>query len=360
MYISKEKNDKNSLNQNGNNDQSKSFSKFKILYKEIQNDIKNIVIIRLHNQISKLIKELEKLKKENVIIKNDLIYILKRVLINKNEFNIINVKNNNMNNITNNSYININSSMNYQNNSLISLNKTKNSFLSNEKASNIQNNNQNTSRTKTSLINTPDKNNKIFFPENNGKSKNHIEKNKYRNINNKIDNYLNNLYRHNFIDSHLGFENNYNLNKSKTIYDELFNTQGSLHDNRRNNNNSQKKTLNSLDDINEKVKAISAKKIKNYNQYKNLNIKLNKFTDNIDNKKFEYYKININKKDENNINNFLDKKNKTNRNLLKKNDINNKGISLIENDNNNYGKKSNSKKINIIKASRSPFIVNKV
>lgn len=364
MNITKEKNDKNNPNQNIRKDESKTFSKFKILYKEIQNEIKNIVIIKLHNQISKLIKEINYLKKENVIIKNDLIYILKRVLINKNEYNIINSKNNNMNNISSLSYIKINTNMNYPNNSSLSLNKSKNSFVSNEKASNIQNNNnQNSSRTKISLINTPDKNNNILFPENNincEKSKNNIDKNKnkYRNINNKIDKYLNNLYRQNFKDNHIGYENNYNLNKSKSVYDELFNTQGSIFDNRKNNNNnSQKKTISSFDDINEKVKAISAKKIKKYNQYKNLNIKLNKFNDN---KKFDYYKINVGRKEEDNLNNIiLEKNNKTNRNLIKKKDINNKGNNIIENNNNNYGKKSNSRKINIIKTTRSPFIVNK-
>ena len=346
MYISKEKIGNNSPNQNGAKDETKSFSKLKILYKEIQNEIKNIVIIKLHNQISKLIKEISKLKKENVIIKNDLIYILKRVLINKNEYNIINPKINKINNISNNSYININSNMNYANNSSLSLDKSKNSIISNEKPYNIQNNNYNTSRTKISLINTPDKNKNIYFPENN----------KYKNINNKIDSYLNNLYKHNFIDNYIGCENNYNLNKSRSVYDELFNTQGTIHDNRR-NNNSQKKTITSFDDINEKVKSISAKKIKKYNQYKNLNIKLNKY--NNDQNAFEYYKINANKKDEDNLNNILDKKNKTNRNLIKRKDLNNnKGISLIEN-NNNYGKKNNSRKINIIKTSRSPFIVNK-
>ena len=60
MYISKEKIGNNSPNQNGAKDEIKSFSKLKILYKEIQNEIKNIVIIKLHNQISKLIKEISK------------------------------------------------------------------------------------------------------------------------------------------------------------------------------------------------------------------------------------------------------------------------------------------------------------
>ena len=62
-------------------DPIKRNSRFIILYKEIQNEIKNIVINNLHRQIGKLIKELEKLKKENTIIKNDLFYILKKFLL---------------------------------------------------------------------------------------------------------------------------------------------------------------------------------------------------------------------------------------------------------------------------------------
>ena len=33
---------------------------------------------------------------------------------------------------------------------------------------------------------------------------------------------INSLYKHNFIDSHIGSESTYNLNKNKGIYDELF------------------------------------------------------------------------------------------------------------------------------------------
>ena len=61
-----EKNDKNNYN---------------IIYQKIKEEIKNIVITKLLNQIQNLYKKYEKLKNENLLIKNDLIYILKRVLL---------------------------------------------------------------------------------------------------------------------------------------------------------------------------------------------------------------------------------------------------------------------------------------
>ena len=331
-------------------------SKFKSLYIEIQNQIRNIVIIKLHNQISKLIKEMEKLKKENMIIKNDLVYILKRIIINKKEYNIVNPS---INNIGNNSCINLNLNSNIinPNSSSLSLNKSKNSFLSNEKAFNAPiSNNHNTSRTKISLIRTPDNYNNISSFDNNTKQKQNKyfrDKSPNKSIDSKIDGYLNSLYRHNFIDNYIGAENNYNLNKSKGIYEELFNTQCSINESNKTNNSSQKNmNISSIDEVKEKGKANSAKKIK-YNQYKNLNIKINKYNCR---KKIEDYKIKINVKDNANFITYLDKKNKTNRNLIKKKDIISKGIDL-ENDN-IYVKKSNSK-INIIHINRSPFLVNK-
>ena len=329
-------------------------SKFKSLYIEIKNEIRNKVIIKLHNQIEKLVKEIEKLKNENMIIKNDLVYILKRIIINKKEYNIVNSS---LNNIGNNSHINLNSNILNPNSSSISLNKSKNSFLSNEKAFNIPiSNNHNTSRTKISLIRSPDNINNILSSDYNLKqaqNKHFMNKNSSISIDSKIERYLNSLYRHNFIDNFIGSENNYNLNKSRGLYEELFNTQYSLYDNNKKNNSLQKKMIGtSMDEMKDKGVTNSCKKIK-YNQYKNLNIKINK---NNYSKQIEDYNIKINVKDNDNIINYLDKKNKTNRNLIKKKDLINKGIGLENN--NIYDKKSNSK-LNIIHINRSPFLVNK-
>jgi hypothetical protein len=169
---------------------------------------------------------LQKLKKENTIIKNDLVYILKRILDNKNEFNTIN---NCSNNLISNSNINLNSNNNY---STINLNKSKNSILSIERNS-TKNTINNFSKTKISLISTPTTIDN-YLNENNIKidqSTYHFDKNKFNNVDNRINSYLNSLYKHNFVDNHIGLENNYNLNKSGGIYNELFNKKNQVTEN---------------------------------------------------------------------------------------------------------------------------------
>ena len=66
----------------------------KAINRKLKEEIMNVVITRLLNQIQNLYKKYEKLKKENTLLKNDLIYILKRVLLNKNDY--INMINNNI------------------------------------------------------------------------------------------------------------------------------------------------------------------------------------------------------------------------------------------------------------------------
>ena len=250
---------RNKKKDNGMKEEENEYNNpLKKLYKEIQNEIRNIVITKMHNQISKLIKEIKKLKKENAIIKNDLIYILKRILNNKNEYNLISQK---MHSIGSNSCINLNSNINnsmiYYNNSTINLNKSKNSFVSTDKTINV---NRNTSRTKISLMRSPEKIENFLNSEQNtkyGHNTYHLDRNKYKNFDHKIDSYLNSLYKHNFIDSHIGSESTYNLNKNKGIYDELF-TQNSLYENYK-SNNSQKSLRKVGDEKAEKGKSSSVK-----------------------------------------------------------------------------------------------------
>ena len=59
---------------------------YKAIFKQIKEEIKSVVINKYINQVERLTKTIEKLKKENLLLKNDLIYILKRVLLNKNEY----------------------------------------------------------------------------------------------------------------------------------------------------------------------------------------------------------------------------------------------------------------------------------
>ena len=94
---------------------------YKIIYQKIKEEIKSVVITKLLNQVQTLSNNYQKLLKENSLIKNDLIYILKRILLNKKDYI----------NITNNS----NSNKNYQIKSLYSMPYFSNSSFLNCKSS---------------------------------------------------------------------------------------------------------------------------------------------------------------------------------------------------------------------------------
>lgn len=337
MYITKDKKNRNTIEYKGVNNYNK---KLKEVYKNIQNEIKNIVITRLHTQIYKLFKDTQKLKKENTIIKNDLVYILKRILDNKTEFS---ATNNCSNNLISNSCINSNSNINY---STTSLNKSKNSILSIERNS-TKNTINNFSKTKISLMSAPATIDN-YLNENNIKidqNTYHFDKNKFNNVDNRIDSYINSLYKHNFVDSHIGSENNYNLNKSGGIYNELFNKKNQMIENNNlyKNYKSQKnirtiaperndKEKSSLFKINKNLSVEHTKIHKNNNYYRN---KSKKEHNKSANNNSLLYNVNM-------------KKNETNQFL--KNHLNKNG--------NNNAKKSSSKK-NKFSSIRSPFLVNK-
>ena len=61
-------------------------SQFYDLFKEIQNEIKDKCITRFLYTIEQQAKELQQVKKENILLKNQLTYILKRILLNKNDY----------------------------------------------------------------------------------------------------------------------------------------------------------------------------------------------------------------------------------------------------------------------------------
>ena len=58
-------------------------SQYYDLFKEIQNEIKDKVISKFLYTIEQQAKELQQVKKENTLLKNQLTYILKRILLNK-------------------------------------------------------------------------------------------------------------------------------------------------------------------------------------------------------------------------------------------------------------------------------------
>ena len=181
---------------------------YKILYQKIKEEIKSVVITKLLNQVQTLSNNYQKLQKENALIKNDLIYILKRILLNKKEYDKVSVSATNkthqmksiysMPYLTNSSYINC---------------KSYNSVLSSD---NIKENNNIRLSRRYSI----DDDNK----KGNNSSLNNLENSiQFNNIQNKVDHYLNSLYRHNFAEEIIsGTPSIHLINKDKSLYRELF------------------------------------------------------------------------------------------------------------------------------------------
>jgi hypothetical protein len=173
----------------------------------------------------------------------------------------------------------------------------------------------------------------------------HFDKNKFNNVDNRIDSYLNSLYRHNFVDSHIGFENNYNLNKSGGIYNELFNKKNQMTE-----NNNLYKSYKSQKNI----RTIPAER--NDKEKSNL-IKINKnlSVEHTKNYRNNNYYRNKSKKEKNksiNNNSFLYKVSK------RKNESYQFSNNHLNKNGNNNPKKSSSKRNNF-SSIRSPFLVNK-
>ena len=326
---------------------------FNIKYQKIKEEIKSLVITKLLNQIENLYKKYELLKKENSLIKNDLIYILKRVLINKNDY--INANNNNTSKL----------SKNYQAKSSYSINGLKNKAYLNSKSYNSFLSSKENSNNETSNYNQLYYN--YYNREANNSIRKQIEKRRYSidddykkgnnssfspqenslqfNIQNKIDYYLNSLYKHNFSEEcATGTSSVHLLNKNQSIYDELFS-----------NKNNKNKNLSHLNtDLN--FRKISTRKDK-----KNINTN-NENYDSDDNKKNNKYN-NIQKNQTNyylkvhrkgNISNIVNTKSKNKINGYNK--IRNSGSkssgNMISGSNSKFYSSSN-------KHSRSKFLVNK-
>ena len=207
----------------------KQETNYKIIYQKIKEEIKSVVINRLLNQIEQLSKKYEKLRKENLLIKNDLIYILKRVLLNKNDY--INMINNNI----------PGSKKNYQGKNFYPINSLKNSSYINSKSYNsmiYSTEKLPNERYNYNPINYNRNNNSINrkqiekrrysidddYKKGNVSSSSHLENSLQFNIQNKIDYYLNSLYKHNFSEECISGTTSLHLlhNKNQNIYDELF------------------------------------------------------------------------------------------------------------------------------------------
>lgn len=173
------------------------------LLKEVQNEIKDKVISKYLYTIEHQAKELDQLKKENTLLKNQLTYILKRILLNKYDYNSV-ARANKLNNL--NSAINYNRSMLINDNNLKSnamlrpLRSVENYRIVSDKITSRYKENDNSPVNIQSLDTNTN-------PNNNDS------------LNSKISGYLNSLYMHNFGNTNGG---NLSLNKNQTLYDELF------------------------------------------------------------------------------------------------------------------------------------------
>ncbi len=205
---------------------------YKIIYKQIKEEIKNIVIDKYIKQINYLFKQVEYLKKENSLLKNDLIYILKRVLLLKNDNNMnsqnINIhripqqRTINPNGLSNTSLLN-----NKSYNSVFSSGDTINTINYDNNYNHNYNNNYKYRNINNSIGKSPSELRGYSIDDDNKKgniSLSPLETSRQMNVNNKINFYLNSLYKHNFAEECIsGTTSIHLLNKNQNIYDELFN-----------------------------------------------------------------------------------------------------------------------------------------
>ena len=303
-------------------------SEYHYIYKEIQGSIKDKVISKFLSTIQQQSKELIELKKENTMLKNQLTYILKRILLNKSDFNTA-VKTTRINNLNNSLYYNksmiVNNTNKKSNSSMLRpLRSVENYRVVSDNFHMDSMYNKN--RDNNSSVN-------ILGNESGGYV------NTTTSVDNKVSGYLNSLYRHNFNN---GNRNNYFLNSKNSLIEDLF----------PNKNNSYY-----INTENDSVNNVYGTNIKQKN-----NVKKDLSIEKRPNKK----KIGTNKSAERrNKFKFVDissnsvKKRK--KNYLKNNDkiIGKNNYNTINNINNeNQIKKNKPKKIQVY-PKRSPFIANK-
>jgi hypothetical protein len=296
-------------------------SQFYDLYKEMQNEIKDKVITKQLLLISHQAKEITELKKENILLKNQLTYILKKILLNKNDYTSA-ARTNRLNNL--NSSINYNRSMILKDN-----NRKSNSMLRPLRScENYRCVTENiTSRYKennNSLVN-------IHGNENNNNSS----------IDNKVSGYLNSLYRHNFNNTNKAGGNNF-LNKNQTLMEELFpNKNSSFYINSENDQLIDNDGLGNKNKTNKKRENNSSERRSSFkkNNIRNYGVKTNSTSKRY---KSKYIDANNSTKKRNKDNNYLDTNEKNKYNTI-----------------NNATRKNNKNKRPILYSKRSPFLANK-
>jgi hypothetical protein len=295
-------------------------SQYYDLYKEMQNQIKDKVITKYLVTIENQAKELTDLKKENTLLKNQLTYILKRILLNKNDYTSV-ARTNRLNSL--NSSINYNRSMIIKDN-----NRKSNSML----------------RPLRSCENyrCVTENIASRYKEGNNSLANIGADGSNNNVDNRVSGYLNSLYRHNFNNSNKT-GGNFFLNKNQTLLEELFqNKNNSFYMNTENEqlgyDNNKNKTKQKREN-NSSERRGSYKKNNNYRY--NYGTKNNSTSKRY---KSKYMDVNNNStKKRNNVNNYLESNEKNKYNTI----------------NNGSRVPKNKPKRPIIYAKRSPFLANK-
>lgn len=355
-------------------------TQFKNVYKNLQVEIKDQIITKLLSKLNILNKQIEEYRQEITSLKNDLVYLLKRVILTRNEdkLNSPNSKKQNYYKLTKN----YSSSGNNYNSVFCSpLNPTTQmksfSYLCNQTDINNNNNGNKLSSEVSNLC-----------PINNIQSDLDI----------KVNNYINSIYKHNFLKNDTNVNEYYSLNKKESLFEEIFQKKGSqkhtdyymgtepkmskknpLHINRSQRNISTsliKRPIESMEEKKRRKKmSASMTNMINENAYLNdykisneLEENLCNFEDEND-KKNKNEKMNIVIPNNNRGNNYLKVKKKSDDFTVKKNHLNNyksfkNRIQHTENSGNktcgNSGMKKKTNRSNhYLSLNRSPFIANK-
>ena len=318
-------------------------TKFLSIYKNLQNKLKEELTSKLISRLFKLLEkqkyQIEEYKKEISSLKNNLVYILKRILLSKNE------EKSNLKNYSKMKNYNI-----LKNYSITTNNTTYTSFSpKNQSYSNLRSFHSFYDRTEIAKENNSTFKSDISLQYNKPKTELDI----------KINNYINSLYKHNFSKNETNINNYYFLDKAENIYDEISQKVRNKSKNRiqsslKNNNNL--KTNNSSS----RIKKRSCNELNKNKLSKSIS---NMVSDNYEDMSVSQYNINDSKclkVRKNNSDKYFNNTMKIKENKSYKN------ISQIiqgnkKNKKYNINLKKNMNKTNhYIPFNRSPFLVNKV
>ena len=223
---------------------------FKSLFKNLKVEISEKVMTKLLVKVDKLEKENEFLRNENKSLKNHLIYLLRKILLNKVEYSIVNK--------------NISNDISKTNLLAKSKTKTTSIMISSSKRLDLNSSYCNNSLNKTSII--PNINN--------------AQTSRNKSIESKINGYLNSIYRNNFTTNNNGLSIERCLNSKKSVFDDLMSEMKKNNKNERlKNNNNSIKSNNSIYNLTEDKKdANIIKKNNNTNTMKHFPTMRNKIS----------------------------------------------------------------------------------